>query len=71
MERTCQGKLDITWISYRTASCSLAVTIRTPYGVGESLPNKERGIFHIQNANYWAFYNLEYVQIGFKFHGHR
>ncbi|CAH0020549.1 unnamed protein product [Clonostachys rhizophaga] len=33
----------------------------TPYGVGESLPNKERGIFHIQNANYWAFYNLELI----------
>lgn len=31
----------------------------TPYGLDESLPNKERGIFHIQNANYWKFYNLE------------
>lgn len=33
----------------------------TPYGLDESLPNSERGIFHIQNANYWAFYDLEYV----------
>ncbi|VUC28849.1 unnamed protein product [Clonostachys rosea] len=33
----------------------------TPYGVGESLPNKERGIFHIQDASYWAFYNLELI----------
>lgn len=31
----------------------------TPYGLDESLPNKERGIFHIQYANYWKFYNLE------------
>lgn len=34
---------------------------RTPKGLDESLPNSERGIFHIQNANYWAFYDLEYV----------
>lgn len=33
----------------------------TPYGLDESLPNKERGIFHIQYANYWKFYNLELV----------
>lgn len=31
----------------------------TPYGLDESLPNKERGVFHIQYANYWKFYNLE------------
>ncbi|KAM0629083.1 hypothetical protein ACHAQF_005950, partial [Verticillium nonalfalfae] len=30
----------------------------TPKALDESLPNSERGIFHIQNANYWAFYNL-------------
>lgn len=35
--------------------------IRTPYGLGESLPNKERGTFHIEKGNYWKFYNLEYV----------
>ncbi|CAO2656684.1 Nn.00g054870.m01.CDS01 [Neocucurbitaria sp. VM-36] len=33
----------------------------TPYGLDESLPNKERGILHIQNGNYWKFYNLELV----------
>ncbi|KAJ4300972.1 hypothetical protein N0V90_003061 [Kalmusia sp. IMI 367209] len=33
----------------------------TPYGLDESLPNKERGIFHIQYANYWKFYNLELI----------
>ncbi|CAI4213355.1 unnamed protein product [Parascedosporium putredinis] len=33
----------------------------TPKAVGESLPNSERGIFHIQNANYWAFYKLELI----------
>ena len=31
----------------------------TPYGVGESLPNDERGILHIEGANYWKFYKLE------------
>ncbi|KIY66982.1 polysaccharide lyase family 9 protein [Cylindrobasidium torrendii FP15055 ss-10] len=33
----------------------------TPYGLDESLPNGERGILHIQNANYWKFYNLELI----------
>ncbi|RYP04836.1 hypothetical protein DL764_004211 [Monosporascus ibericus] len=33
----------------------------TPYGVGESLPNDERGILHIEDANYWKFYNLELI----------
>ncbi|PNH47469.1 hypothetical protein VD0004_g836 [Verticillium dahliae] len=33
----------------------------TPKALDESLPNSERGIFHIQNANYWAFYNLELI----------
>lgn len=32
---------------------------RTPYGLDESLPNKERGTFHIEKGNYWKFYNLE------------
>lgn len=31
----------------------------TPYGLDESLPNKERGILHIEKGNYWKFYNLE------------
>ncbi|RYP74916.1 hypothetical protein DL771_002700 [Monosporascus sp. 5C6A] len=35
--------------------------ISTPYGVGQSLPNNERGILHIENANYWRFYNLELI----------
>ncbi|KAG9250832.1 family 9 polysaccharide lyase [Emericellopsis atlantica] len=33
----------------------------TPKKLGESLPNSERGIFHIQDAEYWAFYNLELI----------
>jgi hypothetical protein len=34
---------------------------RTPYGLDVSLPNKERGTFHIEKGNYWKFYNLEYA----------
>ncbi|KAK4124540.1 polysaccharide lyase family 9 protein [Parathielavia appendiculata] len=33
----------------------------TPKALNEALPNAERGIFHIQNAQYWAFYNLELI----------
>lgn len=33
----------------------------TPYGLDESLPNKERGILHIEKGNYWKFYNLELI----------
>ncbi|KAI1311468.1 polysaccharide lyase family 9 protein [Xylaria venustula] len=33
----------------------------TPYGVGEDLPNDERGILHIEGGNYWYFYNLELI----------
>ncbi|KAF1971434.1 pectin lyase-like protein [Bimuria novae-zelandiae CBS 107.79] len=33
----------------------------TPYGLDVSLPNGERGIFHIEKANYWKFYNLELI----------
>ncbi|KAF4784685.1 pectate lyase [Colletotrichum scovillei] len=33
----------------------------TPKALDEALPNSERGIFHIQNANYWAFYDLELI----------
>ncbi|OLN87139.1 Pectate lyase L 4 [Colletotrichum chlorophyti] len=33
----------------------------TPKALNEALPNSERGIFHIQNANYWAFYDLELI----------
>lgn len=35
--------------------------VSTPYGLDQSLPNGERGILHIEGANYWKFYNLEYV----------
>jgi hypothetical protein len=35
---------------------------RTPYGLDVSLPNKERGVFHIEKGNYWKLYNLEYAQ---------
>jgi hypothetical protein len=31
----------------------------TPYALDASLPNKERGAFHIEKADYWKFYNLE------------
>jgi len=34
-------------------------SVSTPYGLDESLPNKERGILHIENGNYWKFYNLK------------
>lgn len=33
----------------------------TPKDLDESLPNPERGIFHIQDAEYWAFYDLELI----------
>ncbi|KAF1920762.1 pectin lyase fold/virulence factor [Ampelomyces quisqualis] len=33
----------------------------TPYGLDASLPNKERGILHIEKGNYWKFYNLELI----------
>ncbi|KAH6655634.1 pectin lyase fold/virulence factor [Truncatella angustata] len=33
----------------------------TPYGLDVSLPNKERGILHIEGADYWKFYNLELI----------
>ncbi|KAF4978208.1 hypothetical protein FZEAL_5369 [Fusarium zealandicum] len=33
----------------------------TPKDFDESLPNPERGIFHIQDASYWAFYDLELI----------
>lgn len=33
----------------------------TPYGLDESLPNGERGILHIEDANYWQFYSLELI----------
>ncbi|KAH6641223.1 pectin lyase fold/virulence factor [Chaetomium tenue] len=33
----------------------------TPKALDEALPNAERGIFHIQKAEYWAFYNLELI----------
>ncbi|XPS75160.1 hypothetical protein M3J09_007267 [Ascochyta lentis] len=33
----------------------------TPYGLDESLPNKERGILHIEKGDYWKFYNLELI----------
>ncbi|SPO01839.1 related to pectate lyase L precursor [Cephalotrichum gorgonifer] len=33
----------------------------TPYGLDQSLPNKERGILHIEGANYWKFSDLELI----------
>ncbi|KAF4960144.1 hypothetical protein FGADI_1162 [Fusarium gaditjirri] len=33
----------------------------TPKAVGESLPNAERGVFHIQNAEWWSLYNLKII----------
>ena len=33
----------------------------TPYGLGESLPNKGRGILHIEKGNCWKFHNLELI----------
>ncbi|TQN68261.1 Pectate disaccharide-lyase [Colletotrichum shisoi] len=36
-------------------------TFKTPKALGEALPNPEKGVFHIQNANYWALYDLEII----------
>jgi hypothetical protein len=33
----------------------------TPADLDASLPSASRGILHIEKANYWKFYNLEYV----------
>lgn len=33
----------------------------TPYGLDESLPNAERGILHIEGANYWKFYKITLI----------
>lgn len=33
----------------------------TPAPLDASLPNEDRGILHIQNANYWQFYDLELI----------
>lgn len=38
---------------------NLTSVTRTPYRLDESLPNKERGILHIEKGNYWKIYNLE------------
>ena len=58
MEKTCLGRSSLI-IEY---DVSVVLTlISTPYGLDESLPNDERGIFHIEDAEYWAFYDLEYV----------
>ena len=57
MGRTCLGKYAI---SSDTTAGLILTHIRTPKALDESLPNAQRGIFHIQNAQYWAFYNLEY-----------
>lgn len=37
------------------------LTDSTPAEVGGSLANPDRGIFHIEKANYWQFYDFEYV----------
>lgn len=34
---------------------------RTPAPVGGDLDNPDRGIFHIEGAKYWEFYNLELI----------
>lgn len=31
----------------------------TPMDLDESLPNPDRGIFHIEGADWWEFYDLE------------
>ncbi|KAF4555594.1 Hypothetical protein D9617_2g055560 [Elsinoe fawcettii] len=33
----------------------------TPYALDASLPNGERGILHIEKANFWRFYGLELI----------
>lgn len=61
MEKAFQG-------TYRFASVIMSESFpdtphRTPYGLDVSLPNKERGTFHIEKGNYWKFYNLEYAKL--------
>jgi hypothetical protein len=61
MERVCPGTcmLGSILLTARYSNDHL----RTPYGLDVSLPNKERGTFHIEKGNYWKFYNLEFVYL--------
>jgi hypothetical protein len=34
---------------------------RTPADLDASLPNSDRGILHIEDAEYWEFYDLELI----------
>jgi hypothetical protein len=60
MEKASQGKRYIDATEVQTKGQS-NYFYRTPYGLNVSLPNKERGILHIEKGNYWKFYNLEYA----------
>lgn len=40
---------------------TILILCSTPMGLDESLPNPQRGIFHIQNAGFWQFFDLEYA----------
>ena len=59
MERVFLGMFKQTW--EHIVDQYFNNNIRTPYGLDVSLPNKERGTFHIEKGNYWKFYNLEFV----------
>ncbi|CEF77871.1 hypothetical protein SNK03_005730 [Fusarium graminearum] len=52
-------------IQVKTSGAKGSPIVVKPYqnekAVGESLPNAERGVFHIQNAEWWSFYNLEII----------
>jgi hypothetical protein len=61
MEKVCLGTCKLRSI-LSISRCSND-HIRTPYGLDVSLPNKERGTFHIEKGNYWKFYNLEFVYL--------
>jgi hypothetical protein len=61
MERVFQGTCKLR--SLLSTAQYADDQIRTPYGLDVSLPNKERGTFHIEKGNYWKFYNLEFVYL--------
>jgi hypothetical protein len=63
MEKICLGMLLRCFDAERLQRLQSLTPSSTPKALGESLPNAERGVFHIQNAEWWSFHNLEYVSV--------
>lgn len=64
MGKTYQGMSLFAVLSCLNNNCGLTrrhASTSTPAEVGGSLANKDRGIFHIQDAEYWEFYDLEFI----------